>query len=1315
MSEPLPITRLRQLHRDLARLVEERARRLPELEREYQARLGQAERDGEAAQQETFARFVRERDESTEQWKRSRQDASRVFETEKAKAEREYNQKRQGMLTRWARMRRSMKMKYEEANWTANAVLEAGKTTAEKKLREDRAQVEAQVERIQSLAQATKAQFEDWRQSLRDYQGLITTGAASATGPRTLEDCLASVQENHDQIKRLWVPRVLLGKRLELCCVLLGLLLILPLGALVETLFSLDLPWGPFLPGVVVGMFVGSLLAILTRIQLYRHMRARLRALAVPLLQAVADATAARTRLLKWFDECYELQLSINQDTFRQELAQHEKAFRKGRSRLKKEHDTELPRHDENHQRHGRELELQRDDELRRVEEQYQSGVLTLQTRTERENQQAKEAMESRIRETQRWYDAERTSCQKRWESEGGRLRSELNALTEEDRRLFPPWDDAAWQDWAPPASPPPVLRFGNMRVNLEHYPGGEAADPGGLLTPFRQFTLPALCACPEQGSLLFLASDAGRALAAESLQTMMLRLLTSVPAGKVRFTILDPVGLGQNFAAFMNLADYDEALVGSRIWTETGHIDQRLADLTAHMENVIQKYLRNQYASISEYNAQAGEVAEPFRVLVVANFPANFSADAARRLLSVVQNGPRCGVSVLMSVDTRLQVPQGFNLDDLFPPSAVLTWGAGVFGWDDRDFGDLPLTLEPAPPPELANRLLHDVGKRARDADRVQVPFEFIAPPREAWWTSSSRGGIDVPLGRAGATKRQHVRLGRGTSQHVLVVGKTGSGKSTFLHALVTNMALMYSPDEVELYLIDFKKGVEFKTYATEGLPHARVIAIESEREFGLSVLQRLDAELKARGERFRKAGVQDLPAYRIDHPNEPLPRMLLIVDEFQEFFTEDDRIAQDAAGLLDRLVRQGRAFGLHLLLGSQTLGGAFSLARSTIDQMAVRVALQCSEADAQLILSADNTAARLLSRPGEAIYNDANGLVEGNNPFQVVWLDDDKRAHYLHEVQKLAEAHALASRRAPALVFEGNASADVTRNEALMLLLHAGDWPAPRTPRAWLGEAMAIKDPTAMQFRRQSGCNLLLVGQQHEEALGMMATALVSLAAQLPPREPAQFYVVDASPSDLPHAGLFRRVAESLPHRLRVAGAREIPAVLEELSADLEERQKSPDIEAPPVFLMVFALQRCRDLRKAEDDYSFGRSDGPPAPPQRLSVLAREGPPLGIHTLLWCDTLNNVQRSLDRQTLREFETRVPMQMSVADSSNLIDTPLASKLGMHRAIFFSEEEGRLEKFRPYGLPSEEWLRWVENRLRGRARSGARVQPVGKE
>src|SRR5262249_40617885 len=298
------------------------------------------------------------------------------------------------------------------------------------------------------------------------------------------------------------------------------------------------------------------------------------------------------------------------------------------------------------------------------------------------------------------------------------------------------------------------------------------------------------------------------------------------------------------------------------------------------------------------------------------------------------------------------------------------------------------------------------------------------------------------------------------------------------------------------------------------------------SEREFGLSVLQRLDAELRLRAEQFRAAGVQDLRSYRQANADRPMPRILLIVDEFQEFFVEEDKLAQDASLLLDRLVRQGRAFGLHVLLGSQTLGGAYTLARSTIDQMAVRIALQCSEVDAHLILSEDNSAARLLSRPGEAIYNDANGLVEGNNPFQVVWLPDDRREDYLRRLQDLARQR-LTRPSPPQIVFEGNAPADVSKNAFLNEVLDAPSWPAaPRTVRAWLGEAIAIKDPTVAVFRAQSGNNLLIVGQYDESALGIMATCVVSLAAQHAPEKAqrkgtAEFYILDGSPDDDPNAG--------------------------------------------------------------------------------------------------------------------------------------------------------------------------------------------------
>src|SRR5256714_14882205 len=104
-------------------------------------------------------------------------------------------------------------------------------------------------------------------------------------------------------------------------------------------------------------------------------------------------------------------------------------------------------------------------------------------------------------------------------------------------------------------------------------------------------------------------------------------------------------------------------------------------------------------------------------------------------------------------------------------------------------------------------------------------------------------------------------------------------------------------------------------------------------------------------------------------------------------------------------------------------------------------------------------------------------------------------------------------------------------------------------------------------------------------------------------------------------------------------------------------------------------------------------------PHPNKKSAELWREAPPLGIHMITWCDTPAAVERTLERGSLREFDNRILFQMSANDSSNLIDSPAANKLGFYRAIAFSEEQGVLEKFRPYAMPDKAWLAHVTDRL----------------
>ena len=896
---------------------------------------------------------------------------------------------------------------------------------------------------------------------------------------------------------------------------------------------------------------------------------------------------------------------------------------------------------------------------------------------------------------------------------------AEANRL---DAESFHSWDQLADEAVPLPSDPPPGLRFGDLALSLERVAGGvsgvaELNSFGPISWP-----QPATVAWPVAASLVIKTAAGEKEAASALMQALMLRIAAGIPAGQSRFTIIDPLGLGKQFAGFMHLADHDELLVTSRIWTEPQLIEQKLADITEQMEVVIQKYLRNEYPSIGAYNADA-EVPEPYRFVVVANFPANFNDTSARRLASIAASGARCGVYLVLSVDPKQQMPSGFSLAEVEQHATVLNLKNGSFSWVDPEFSKWPLTVEQTPSDEVFTRIIQRVGRAAKAAKRIVVPFDRVAPKHEEWWHGSTAEEVLAPLGPAGAKKLQFLKLGKGTSQHVLIAGKTGSGKSTLMHAMITSLALQYSPNEIQFYLIDFKKGVEFKLYDHYALPHARVIAIESEREFGLSVMEQLDRELKRRGDLFRELSVQNVAGFRQTGHPEPMPRILLLIDEFQEIFVEDDKIAQDAALILDRLVRQGRAFGIHVLLGSQTLGGSYSLPRATMGQMAVRIALQCNEADSSLILSDDNTAARLLTRPGEAIYNDANGMVEGNNPFQVVFLTDEQREQYLGDLRKLADARTDIP-QLERIVFDGNQAADPALNPLLSEMLEQGTVAGHEllAPLGWLGDAIAIKDPTTAIFRRQGGANMLIVGQREDLGTSLLAITIVSLAAEHDPHpggglgRTARFVVLEPAIAEEKPEIMLAKLADHLPHEIELAGRLGVAAALESLAVEVKRRLDEQVLDGEAVFLMVRDLGRFRELRKADGDFGFGGMGGEKkaSPGDNFLTVVRDGPPVGIHVITWCDSLTNLQRTFDRGAIKEFELRVLFQMSSSDSSTLVDSPVASKLGPNRGLFIHEETGTLEKFRPYAFPTPEWLDAVAAQMRARPQGTPAVRSVPK-
>lgn len=1320
--------------RDLSLLSADRAEAEDSTRTTYNTAIESAELEYKRAREEIENLYQNETQKNNADYQNKKQVIETQYQTDSSNA----NSERAAVLRKISdkadEKTEQLKKAWQEEVWLTESIYEASENEPKKWYERIYEELKEKLGKLEKIATESVEVVVRYKQEppVVEEQSAVSASAETMSGKHVSDGTLASAtaafdevtSESEDylsQLKKLFVPRLFDSVMLPVGV----LFLVVGSGAFTIWITGWKLTdWKTnYWPWIAVG---GTIVLVSIGIYfLYKTAKTQVAEVFIPLAANIkngrdlyqecvkfaglerdkqkADLITARNSGLQEAKDKYQPRILLVKEQRKQLVAQKTAYYRDIIEDIETHYKTDLNK-----------LQADYDVKSEQIQRDYDDGLSKSQSRYNK-----------KISEANHTHDHNWQTLEKKWKDGMTRAHAIISHSLREDVRLFPDWVDPSWEGWEPPTQFVPAIRFGHIHIDKAKIEHGIPEDKRLSIAGPTAFDIPALLSFPEDCSLLVQSGAEGREESLKLLRTVMLRLLTTLPPGKVRFTILDPVGLGQNFAGFMHLADYEEALVGSRIWTETRHIEQRLADLTEHMEIVIQKYLRNEFETIEEYNVQAGEIAEPYRFLVIADFPVNFNESAASRLASIINSGARCGVYALIFRDQRHSMPKGVQLADMESGTVNLTYNIDQkrFIWNDEDYSEFPLTLDASPDDAFLTKALHKVGEGATDASRVEVPFEIVAPANPGqYWSLTSTAGIKVSMGKAGATKLQYLDLGHGTSQHALIAGKTGSGKSTLFHVLITNLALWYSPDEIQLYLVDFKKGVEFKTYATHNLPHAQAVAIESDREFGLSVLRRLDSEMKRRGTKFRELGVQGIPGYRMACADKPMPRIMLIIDEFQEFFIEDDKLSQDAALLLDRLVRQGRAFGIHVILGSQTLGGAYSLARSTMGQMAVRIALQCGEADSYLILNDDNSAARLLSRPGEALYNAASGAIEGNCPFQVAWLPDERREVHLKPIDNLVIKRGY-KRAEPMIVFEGNVPGDVSKNTQLEQLLTA---PAssitdmPMSAKMWLGEAIAIKEPTNALFKRQSGSNLIIVGQREDPALAMMSSALISLAAQYPVNtansdnpvhtgnKTLEFYILDSITEDDPYKGLLARVATIIPHTTHMVEWRNITESLTTIVNEIERRQELHETNAASIFVLVHGLHRFRMLRRKDDDFSFssysddsGNNGGGDAKPERPDKLfdriLKDGPPFGVHAVMWCDTVTSMTRMLDRNALHEIELRALFQMSATDSSHLIDSPEGGRLGLRRALYYCEELGKLEKFRPYGIPTDEWLEKVRS------------------
>ena len=830
---------------------------------------------------------------------------------------------------------------------------------------------------------------------------------------------------------------------------------------------------------------------------------------------------------------------------------------------------------------------------------------------------------------------------------------------------------------------------------------------------------IPYCASFSPEFNYLFKFNGEGRQNVVKNACDLGMRLFMMLPPGKLNFTFIDPVTLGESFAMFTRLVDVDDRtseVINGKIWSAPADIEQKLKIMTDHISNVTQRCLQGKYDNIYEYNRVAEQNAEAYQVLMLMDFPAGLTDQSLKLLEQIVTSGPKCGVftviyrnesqykkisersyPLITNIETSFQV---FNFNDNC--TQITCSGEKVKDkallWSNRQL----------PSNNQMDQIIATLKKGIKNADKVVIGIDKVS---NAETTETTKDGIRIPIGIHGANEVQYLTLGVGGSHHALIAGVAGSGKSSLLHTIILRTLTQYSPDELSIYLVDFKRGVEFKIYADFELPSFKVVAIESEREFGYNILLALEREQKIRADLFKKSHVDKIEEYRA--LGKKMPRVLVIMDEFHELFSNaNDEFAKKSATIMERIVRQGRAFGVHLILASQSYSNITGIDRAVFDQMAVRIVLKCSKADANLLLDNGSTEIDQISidDPGRAVYNSEAGNKEYNSHFRVAYIEPERHRGMLQEISDKTISYA----KQPTRILLSN-----IEDNKYSIFNQFQNYEPNRCPvpgRLYIGEPLSVTNNMNMDLTRNDNSNLLMLGNDTEKARSMFAFAILSLCINYKikhgkaPDQPF-IYLLNCKPLDDSYFKDTPQIiaSELLPEYVRYIHCGDESATQDVLSELLDNLKGTTPIGDTDKYFFVFGYQRAEEL-KSETKLSQGddidslfnlmpsSSNKPQLSPKEIfHLIVKDGAKRGVHAILWQDSYSALEQD-DNNIMSYFNLKVAFDMSPEEFSRSVGANDISLMSENNAIYYNKARDN-QKFRPYQAPDEDWLNDISAKL----------------
>ncbi len=781
----------------------------------------------------------------------------------------------------------------------------------------------------------------------------------------------------------------------------------------------------------------------------------------------------------------------------------------------------------------------------------------------------------------------------------------------------------------------------------------------GSLQVSFEQFFchVPRIISFPFASALVLPQDNLEQKRLAHCL---LLRLLSALPPGQIELTLIDPLQQGQSVEPFLPLLKVEQLVPQGHVLTRSDEIEAALGILTDEIEEMIQQRFNDKAFNWSEYNAINPDTPLPCKAVVLFDVPEQISEKSLWFLGRICENGPRCGVLPIIAIDSKRVEDRRYEKfrATLEASSTQLDHLLQCVGVAELSFTYMP--------EQWPHRDVLD-GYMARLAENCAAKTRFRKTMPDLWTNlitdETTIGGFDIPIGWTPAGDFATLRVGATDSEHhALLAGKTGSGKSNLLHVLIHTLCEKYSPEEIDLYLLDYKESTEFNVYAAPPLPHARLVATESDPEYGVTVLRHLVGELETRARIFKSANARDFAEYR-KLSRVRLPRVLLIIDEFQVLFSEGRQVAEAAEQLLSQLLKQGRSFGIHILLATQTLKGinAQSIG-SIITQLGCRIALACGQEDSAMILGGGNWAAAELRSPPEGIINNANGAKSGNVRFMIPFAGESEHRRAL--ITKLIERTSLSVAATKTKIFSGASLPEIPPLSEYQAVCEQEE-------TLFLGERLTFEAaPLTLPLTRRSAFNFLFSGYNDQIHDGLLSAMLYSLSFADGFDEVIYFNARGVAPG-----GAFSAAAQVLGARFKM---------FDDISA-LPLQAISDNLGVRRIALIVDGLDSEKILHPTPA-FKSPKPGDPPSPADLLKHLAEDGPRKGTFVFAFVDRWQRCATAC-KDLFSFFELRVAYCMNEDDAGSLVSGGIGKFRGIekpNRAVFVNKMTNDIAWFRPY-------------------------------